>query len=149
MKNPKYTLKSIYKDNKKSLKLNYKKKKQIPFKSFKLVILTYFKFVFNDLFQYGHETDIRTPLITGSFSIRKKIQTLISFFVADIALLFCSSPAHWSTPAPIWKCSAVHCQSGQELLRTTEESLMPELRMFFKLPLRTKRAMITKQMSTK
>lgn len=75
MKNPKYTLKSIYKDNKKSLKLNYKKKKQIPFKSFKLVILTYFKFVFNDLFQYGHEADIRTPLITGSFSIRKKIQT--------------------------------------------------------------------------
>lgn len=75
MKNPKYTLRSIYDDNKKSLRLVNRKKKQIPYSSFKKVIYTYFKLSFENLFKFGDQTDIRTPLISGSFSIRKKIQT--------------------------------------------------------------------------
>lgn len=76
MKTDKYNgLRYIYENYKDSLKLsNRKKNKRITYTEFKTVIHTYFEMVFEDLFRFGHETDIRTSLISGSFAIRKSLQ---------------------------------------------------------------------------
>jgi 3-hydroxymyristoyl/3-hydroxydecanoyl-(acyl carrier protein) dehydratase len=72
-------LKSIYVDNKSKLVVNSTRrgktiKKRIEFREFKAVIKTYFEIKFNELFTFGHETDIRMPLISGYFTLRKMMQ---------------------------------------------------------------------------
>lgn len=79
MQNKKYTLKSIYDDNKEKLyyngfRNNKPVKKRISYSDFKKVIKTYFEIKFEELFTFGHQTDIRMPLISGYFTIRKIVQ---------------------------------------------------------------------------
>jgi hypothetical protein len=77
--NKKYGLREIYEENKPELvyKINRNNKKfnkRISFKDFKTVVKCYFIIKFEELFQFGHETDISVPLISGYFSVRKIIQ---------------------------------------------------------------------------
>lgn len=77
--NKKYNLRVIYEENKEKLyfistRKNKIVKKRIPFKEFKDVVKCYFEIKFEELFTFGDKTDIRMPLISGYFTIRKLIQ---------------------------------------------------------------------------
>ena len=71
-----YNLKDFYKDNIEKFHY-YKSNKKLSISEyvFKKVIKTYFDIIFEKLFLYGDKIDINVPLISGSFKIRRKIQT--------------------------------------------------------------------------
>ena len=73
-------LEELYSENKERLvypatKNKKRVLKKITFKEFKQVIKCYFDIKFKELFTFGDQTDIRTPLISGSFTLRKMMQT--------------------------------------------------------------------------